>query len=507
MASRTDFVQLWSAFGPEGQANAEHTSQPSRRAEVARLWEVLVTGSKLQSDADDFVSGKTVLADEEGPTKTMRGEGQVEGDVIMDDSVKKENGVLPPDSAAAAADSEGVDSADHALLSSDPPGSDEAMAEKAVVGAGETHSPVPAARPTAATGPTAAASTTSTPAPPRTSAPPPTRAAAAPTQAAAAPTQEAAAAPPAQAGAPPTQAAVAAPSTQAAAAAPPTQAAAAPTQAAIAPIQEAAPAAASTGAAAAPTRATLATPAVSPTAPVPPAQAAPTCASAESSLIPAESSPAPAATKPAASINTATATANNSSKSHQAPLSDRAATSSPRVETKAAVATGKRSLGAEVKRDDKVAGGDGGDVPTAGGVTAATTGDVKGNQDQGNDIGPGIFHRGSDSGGRGFTSSSPPPQDTPKGTRGKGEGVNSGVVDLLGRGVDTSYSNKPGAVGGKVGGDGQDDRGSMELDAKGRVPLDTVRRFVARTTGVSPSHQTNVWEIKTLFFGWVKSGT
>lgn len=58
-------------------------------------------------------------------------------------------------------------------------------------------------------------------------------------------------------------------------------------------------------------------------------------------------------------------------------------------------------------------------------------------------------------------------------------------------------SSFPPSLGGEGG------RASA-LDASGRVPIDTVRRFVARVTG---PYATNVAEIKRFFAGWVEPGT
>lgn len=50
------------------------------------------------------------------------------------------------------------------------------------------------------------------------------------------------------------------------------------------------------------------------------------------------------------------------------------------------------------------------------------------------------------------------------------------------------------------------DDGVSARDARGRVPIDTVRRFVARVTGPFPAQGTSVEEIQRYFAGWVEPG-
>lgn len=46
----------------------------------------------------------------------------------------------------------------------------------------------------------------------------------------------------------------------------------------------------------------------------------------------------------------------------------------------------------------------------------------------------------------------------------------------------------------------------LGVDARGRVPIDDVRRFMSQTTGAPPERSTSVGEIKNIFAGWVDSG-
>lgn len=46
----------------------------------------------------------------------------------------------------------------------------------------------------------------------------------------------------------------------------------------------------------------------------------------------------------------------------------------------------------------------------------------------------------------------------------------------------------------------------LGMDARGRVPVEVVRRFMSQTTGTPPERSTSVEEIKKFFAGWVDSG-